>query len=118
MLRYYYSYYYYYYLWAELIRSLHVYRLMNGKEKELEREFVFSGKGAYVEMEADPLLRLQNFEVSEVFQGFLNGLWLCIFAFHSHHPPSPPNLTSIPSFLTLSRCPFFQFFLFKVYFSL
>ncbi|PON50014.1 RWP-RK domain containing protein [Parasponia andersonii] len=88
----------------ELIRSLHVYRLINGMEKEVEREFVFSVNGAYVEMEADPLLRLQKFEISEVFEGFVNGLWLCIFAFYAHHPP-PPLLTCIPSLLTLSRNP-------------
>ena len=94
-----------YCFWAELIRSLHVYRLINGEENEVEREFVFSANGTYVEMEADPLLRLQNFQLSEVFEGFVNGLWVCIFAFHAH------QLTcNIPSFLTVSRYPFFPYY--------
>lgn len=82
-----------------------MYRLMNGKESEVEREreFVFSANGPYVEMAVDPLLRLLKFNnptASEVFEGFVNGLWICIFAFHAH----PHHLSSnIPSMLSLSR---------------
>ncbi|EXB95129.1 hypothetical protein L484_007076 [Morus notabilis] len=91
----------------ELMRSLHVYRLMNGKESEVEREreFVFSANGPYVEMAVDPLLRLLKFNnptTSEVFEGFVNGLWICIFAFHAH----PHHLScNIPSMISLSRNP-------------
>ncbi|KAL5557402.1 hypothetical protein UlMin_039638 [Ulmus minor] len=87
----------------ELIRSVHLLRLEEGKEDEVEREFVFSENGAYVEMVAEPLLRLQkNFRVSEVFEGHVNGLWVCIFAFHTHNPP---HISSIPSELSVSSNP-------------
>ncbi|KAH0970975.1 hypothetical protein GBA52_023131 [Prunus armeniaca] len=55
----------------ELIRSLHVYRLDEGKENEVEREFVLSASEPYVELSADPLLRLMKFPVSQVHEGHL-----------------------------------------------
>ncbi|GLT72898.1 hypothetical protein SLA2020_447940 [Shorea laevis] len=86
----------------ELIRSLHVYRLEDGKEKEVEREFLFSASGSYREMEANPALILLNFRVSQVFEGLVNGFWLCIFAFHADRPPL---CSCIPSLLSISRNP-------------
>ncbi|XP_062102765.1 protein RKD5 [Humulus lupulus] len=89
----------------ELIRSLHAYRWSDGKESEVEREFVFSTNGTYNEMEANPLLLgLTDCRVSDVSKGLVNGLWVCIFAFHNHHPHFP-HLTSIPSLLTPSKNP-------------
>ncbi|CAK7355551.1 unnamed protein product [Dovyalis caffra] len=86
----------------ELIRSLHVYRLKDGKEKEVEREFVFSVDGPYVEMKADPILRLRRFPVLELFEGQVIGLWHCIFAFHANNPP---HLSDSPFLLSVSRNP-------------
>ncbi|GLU19672.1 hypothetical protein SLE2022_359080 [Rubroshorea leprosula] len=86
----------------ELIKSLHVYRLEDGKEKEDEREFVFRRDGPYVEMAANPLLRSQKFRVSELFHGRVTGLWLCIFAFHADRLP---HLFPIPPVLSITRNP-------------
>ncbi|XP_044470797.1 protein RKD5 isoform X2 [Mangifera indica] len=86
----------------ELIRSLHVYRLENGKERQVEREFLFRKKGSYVEMAATPLLRLRGFQVSELFEGRVIGLWFCLFAFHAD---SSPSSTNIPPVLLISRNP-------------
>ncbi|KAK7250765.1 hypothetical protein RIF29_33424 [Crotalaria pallida] len=86
----------------ELIRSVHVYRVKGGKEREIEREFVFSEGGSYGEMQARPILMLQKFCISQVSQGFQDGVWLCIFAFHTDHNP---RFSSIPSLLSLSRNP-------------
>lgn len=103
-------------LFAELIRSLHSYRLSDGKESEVEREFVFSTNGTYMEMDANPLLvGLADCRVSDVSQGLANGLWVCIFAFHNHHPHFP-HLTTIPSLLTPSKYPSFSLSVFIQFF--
>ncbi|KAH7519827.1 hypothetical protein FEM48_Zijuj08G0078500 [Ziziphus jujuba var. spinosa] len=87
----------------ELIRSLHKYRLDNGKGTEIERLFVFSKNGPYMEMAAVPLLKKSlKFRISEVYEGFVHGLWVCIFAFHAGHRPST---TCFPSILSISRNP-------------
>uniref|UniRef100_A0A6N2M0V0 Uncharacterized protein n=1 Tax=Salix viminalis TaxID=40686 RepID=A0A6N2M0V0_SALVM len=86
----------------ELVRSLHVYRLKDGKEKEVEREFVFSVDGPYVEMKAGPMLRLRRFQVLELFEGQVIGLWRCIFAFHVNNPP---HLSHSSFLLSVSRNP-------------
>ncbi|KAJ6996924.1 protein RKD5 [Populus alba] len=86
----------------ELVRSLHVYRLKDGKEKEVEREFVFSVDGPYVEMKAGPILRLRRFQVLELFEGLVIGLWRCIFAFHVNNPP---HLSHSSFLLSVSRNP-------------
>ncbi|XP_035538657.1 protein RKD5-like isoform X2 [Juglans regia] len=86
----------------ELIRSMHVYQLENGKENEVERGFLFSVSGSYMEIEANPALFLLKFRPSEVFEGLMNGFWLCIFAYHADHSP---HLTCIPSLLSISRNP-------------
>ncbi|GMI68257.1 RWP-RK domain-containing 5 [Hibiscus trionum] len=86
----------------ELIRSLHVYRLENGEENEVEREFVFRKDGPYVETAAAPLLLLQGFSPQEVFEGRVIGLWLCSFAFHARRLP---RFFFIPSLLSITRNP-------------
>ncbi|KAE9597914.1 hypothetical protein Lal_00029578 [Lupinus albus] len=86
----------------ELIRSVHVYKVRGGKEREVEREFVFSESGSYGEMQASPILRLQKICVSQVSEGYQNGVWLCIFAFHTDQRPQLP---SIPFLLLVSRNP-------------
>jgi hypothetical protein len=43
-----------------------VYRLEDGKENEVEREFLFSPSGSYTEMEANPALISPKFRVSAV----------------------------------------------------
>ncbi|MBA0824317.1 hypothetical protein Goarm_020994 [Gossypium armourianum] len=86
----------------ELIRSLHVYRLENGEENEVEREFVFRKDGPYVETAAAPLLLLQGVPAHELFEGRVIGLWLCSFAFHAHRLP---RFFFIPSLLSISRNP-------------
>ncbi|KAM5546968.1 protein RKD5 [Rosa sericea] len=86
----------------ELIRSLHVYGLEDGKENEVEREFLFSENGSYVEFRAYPVLRLMKFRVSQVLEGYVNGCWVCILAFHANRSP---NFTCIPSILSVSRNP-------------
>ena len=78
-----------------------MYQVRDGKVREVEREFVFSESGSYGEMRATPILRLQKkFCVSEVSEGYQNGVWLCIFAFHKDHKP---QFSSIPSLLLVSR---------------
>ncbi|XP_061346026.1 protein RKD5-like [Gastrolobium bilobum] len=84
----------------ELIRSVHVYRECDGEEREVEREFAFSESGSYEEMQATPILRLMKFRVSEVYEGYQNGVWLCIFAFHFDHTP---QFSHIPSLLLVTR---------------
>lgn len=57
-------------------------------EWKWEREFVFNAKGSYVEMEAQRVLSLKAFDfgVSSflISQGFVSGLWVCVFSFHSN----------------------------------
>jgi hypothetical protein len=43
-----------------------VYRSEDGKENEVEREFLFSSSGSYTEMEANPALISLKFRVSAV----------------------------------------------------
>ena len=96
-----------------------MYRSEDGKENEVEREFLFSPSGSYTEMEANPALISAispKFRVSEVFEGLVKGFWLCIFAFHADRSPL---CLCIPSLLSISRYPglrilsllFFFFFL-------
>ncbi|XP_077246328.1 protein RKD5-like isoform X2 [Tasmannia lanceolata] len=81
----------------ELIRSIHVYRLEDGKEKIVEREFMFS-PSSYVEMVAHPLIKFPKYR--ELFEGKMIGLWLCMLAFDIEVSTiSAP----IPSILTISR---------------
>ncbi|XP_077246861.1 protein RKD5-like isoform X1 [Tasmannia lanceolata] len=83
----------------ELIRSIHVYRLEDGKEKIVEREFMFS-PSSYVEMVAHPLIKFPKYR--ELFEGKMIGLWLCMLAFDIEVSTiSAP----IPSILTISRNP-------------
>ncbi|KAK4262002.1 hypothetical protein QN277_027619 [Acacia crassicarpa] len=89
----------------ELIRSVHVYRLRDGRESEVEREFVFSRSGSYGEMRATPILRLQKFRVPEVPEGYQNGVWLCVFAFHADHKP---QCSRVPRLLSVTRNPKLQ----------
>jgi hypothetical protein len=84
-----------------LMRSVHVYRECDGGEKEVEREFVFSENGSYVEMKATPILRLlKSFVSEEIFEGYKNGVWLCVFAFHACNVP---QFSHIPTFLLVTR---------------
>ncbi|OIV93669.1 hypothetical protein TanjilG_16520 [Lupinus angustifolius] len=55
----------------ELIRSVHVYKVRGGKEREVEREFVFSESGSYGEMQASPILRNPKLKM---IPGLLNDL--------------------------------------------
>ncbi|KAK7309406.1 hypothetical protein RJT34_06110 [Clitoria ternatea] len=89
----------------ELIRSVHVYRQPDGEQKEAEREFLFSDNGSYVEMQATPILRLLKSHVSQVCEGYQNGVWLCFFAFHADHTP---QFSRIPSMLLTTRNPKLQ----------
>ncbi|XVF62296.1 hypothetical protein PTKIN_Ptkin08bG0206100 [Pterospermum kingtungense] len=86
----------------ELIRSLHVYRSENGDEKEVEKEFLLTKDGPYVERAATPLLRLQGFRAKDLSEGRLIGLWLCVFAYHVHRLRP---FFFIPSLLSVSRNP-------------
>ncbi|XP_065856907.1 protein RKD5 [Euphorbia lathyris] len=91
----------------ELIRSLHVYRLKNGEVKEVEREFLFSLDFSYVELPANPVLKIGKF--GGFVEGKVFGLWRCVFAFCSGNSSvftqfpclleisSNPKLMSIPS---------------------
>lgn len=85
---------------AELIRSVHVYRQMDGEGREVEREFVFLESGPYEEMQATPILTSLKFRVAEVCEGYQNGVWLCIFAFHADHSP---QFSHIPSLLLVTK---------------
>lgn len=94
-------------VFAELIRSCHIYKVDDGKEMGLEREFLFSTNTSYVEMAAQPLLKLSSVKVSELCQGKMMGVWLCMLAFSINHPSQE---TSIPSVLAISRySPFSSF---------
>ncbi|KAL6224393.1 hypothetical protein ACLB2K_003248 [Fragaria x ananassa] len=86
----------------ELIRSLHVYGLEDGKENEVEREFLFSDNSSYVELRAYPVLKLMKLNVPQVLKGYVNGCWVCILAFHANRSP---NFTCIPCILSVSRNP-------------
>lgn len=88
------------FFFAELVRSLHAYRFEDGKEIEVEREFLFSEDGSYVEMAESPFLRLQKICISQVSDGCVIGSWVCFFAFGPHHPPI---LDCIPPILMISR---------------
>lgn len=79
-----------------------MYGLEDGKENKVEREFLFSANG-YVELRAYPVLRLMKFRVSQVLEGYVNGCWVCILAFHANRSP---NFTCIPCILSVSRYPF------------
>ncbi|OVA00622.1 RWP-RK domain [Macleaya cordata] len=86
----------------ELIRSVHVYQFEDGKEKGVEREFMFS-PGSYVEVVVShPLLKLSRIELSKLFEGQVIGLWFCILAFDANNPSVS---LSIPSILVISRNP-------------
>lgn len=88
-------------LWiTELMRSVHVYRRGGGEKREVEREFVFSESGSYVEMQATPIPGLVKSRVSEVCEGHRNGVWLCVFAFHADHTP---QFCRIPRLLLVTR---------------
>ncbi|WJX55912.1 hypothetical protein P8452_41628 [Trifolium repens] len=93
----------------ELMRSVHVYRGEcdgEGEEREVEREFLFSENGSYVEMQATPILRLlKSFVSQEIFEGYTNGVWLCIFAFHAYNTPP---FSHIPTLLLVTRNPKLQ----------
>ncbi|KAK1433556.1 hypothetical protein QVD17_10467 [Tagetes erecta] len=65
----------------ELIRTVHMYRLENGEEMEVEREFVFHKEMDYEEISLCKVFTLQKFEVCSYFEGLVNGVWLCIFVF-------------------------------------
>jgi hypothetical protein len=86
------------------MRSVHVYRSEcdgEGEEREVEREFLFSENGSYVEMQATPILRLlKSFVSQEIFEGYTNGVWLCIFAFHAYNTPP---FSHIPTILLVTR---------------
>jgi hypothetical protein len=86
------------------MRSVHVYRSEcdgEGEEREVEREFLFSENGSYVEMQATPILRLlKSFVSQEIFEGYTNGVWLCIFAFHAYNTPP---FSHIPTLLLVTR---------------
>ncbi|MED6133781.1 hypothetical protein PIB30_031444 [Stylosanthes scabra] len=89
----------------ELFRSVHVYcrKLLDGDEREeavVEREFVLSQSGSYMEMNCTPILTSLNLCVADVCEGYKNGVWLCVFAFHAHHTP---QFKHIPSILLLTR---------------
>ncbi|XP_027362028.1 protein RKD5 isoform X2 [Abrus precatorius] len=56
-------------------------------------------------MQATPILRLMKSHVSEVYEGYKNGVWLCIFAFHANHTP---QFSHIPSLLMVTRNPKLQ----------
>ncbi|XP_062010767.1 protein RKD5 isoform X2 [Rosa rugosa] len=60
------------------------------------------GNGSYVEFRAYPVLRLMKFRVSQVLEGYVNGCWVCILAFHANRSP---NFTCTPSILSVSRNP-------------
>ncbi|KAK3224356.1 hypothetical protein Dsin_011381 [Dipteronia sinensis] len=83
----------------ELVRSLHVYRFEDGNEKQVEREFLFKKRGSYVEMVATPIFKVKEFRVSDFFQGRVFGVWLSIFVFDAHFPPT---LNHIPPLLLIS----------------
>ncbi|KAK0606837.1 hypothetical protein LWI29_004996 [Acer saccharum] len=83
----------------ELVRSLHVYRFEDGNEKQVEREFLLKKRGSYVEMMATPIFKVKEFRVSDFFQGRVFGVWLSIFVFDAHFPPT---LNHIPPLLLIS----------------
>lgn len=70
------------------------------EEEEVERAFVFKRDGPYVEMAANPILRLFKFQAPELIEGKISGLWLCIFAFHADRLP---RFSRIPPLLSISR---------------
>ncbi|PIA46740.1 hypothetical protein AQUCO_01500350v1 [Aquilegia coerulea] len=86
----------------ELIRSLHVYQLEDGNEIGVEREFLFSTTSSYVEMIAQPVLKLSKVKMSELYEGQMMGIWFCMLVFNIC---APSRLTPIPPILLISRNP-------------
>ncbi|KAK1440517.1 hypothetical protein QVD17_06345 [Tagetes erecta] len=86
----------------ELIRTVHMYRLENGEEMEVEREFVFHKEMDYEEISLCKVFTLQKFQVCSYFEGLVNGVWLCIFVFDVHCWSSN-DLDRLPTVLTVSR---------------
>lgn len=79
-----------------------MYGLEDGKEKLVEREYLFREEGCYKEMAATPVISLHGLRVPELSEGRVMGSWLCIFAFHAHR--LSPSFR-IPSILSISRNP-------------
>ncbi|XAR58048.1 hypothetical protein NMG60_11026398 [Bertholletia excelsa] len=92
------------YMYPELIRTVHVYKLEEGKEKEVEREYVFRTGSSYEEIESYKVLTLEKFQPSEQFEGLVNGVWFCIFVFNANRH-CPFNLEDIPPILSIFRNP-------------
>lgn len=80
---------------AELIRSVHVYRLEEGGEEEVEREYVFNKDSDYEEICYGRVFTLEEFSVSGQFEGLVNGVWLCIYVFDADRA-CPPDLNRLP----------------------
>ncbi|CAL5326562.1 unnamed protein product [Camellia sinensis] len=92
------------YMYPELIRTVHVYQLENGVEKEAEREYVFHSDSPYEEIGSYKVLTLEKFRPSAQFEGRVNGVWLCIYVFDADRH-CPPILDGIPTILSISRNP-------------
>ncbi|KAF5178628.1 Rwp-rk domain-containing protein [Thalictrum thalictroides] len=86
----------------ELIRSFHVYQLEDGNEIWVEREFLFSTTSSYVEMVAQPVLKLSKVKMSELYEGQMMGIWFCMLVFNIS---APSRSIPIPSILLISRLP-------------
>ncbi|KAL6993362.1 hypothetical protein U1Q18_011479 [Sarracenia purpurea var. burkii] len=90
------------YLYPELMRTVHVYQLEDGVEKEVEREYLFHSDGDYEEIESYKVLTLEKFRPSSHFEGRVNGVWLCFYVFEADRT-CPPNLANIPTILSIFR---------------
>lgn len=87
---------------AELMRGVRVYQLEGGGEEEVESEYVFRNECDYYEEIGlcSRVLTLNGFCASAQFEGMVNGVWRCIFAFDSDRH-SPPDLNCIPAILSI-----------------
>ncbi|PSS36589.1 hypothetical protein CEY00_Acc01107 [Actinidia chinensis var. chinensis] len=92
------------FMYPELIRTVHVYKLEDEGEKEVEREYLFRSNGDYEEIGTYKVLTLEKFCPSAQFEGRVNGVWLCIYLFDADRH-CPPNLEDIPTILSILRNP-------------
>lgn len=92
------------YMYPELIRAVHVYKLEDGVEKEVEREYLFHSDRDYEEIGTYKVLTLEQFRASAQFKGVVNGVWVCIYVFDADRHRTT-NLDNIPTILLVNRNP-------------
>lgn len=88
---------------AELIRTVHAYRLEGGAEQVTEREYLFREHIDYEELRSPGIIFTRHgFDVSAHSEGMVNGVWDCIYVFDGGLAERP-NMENIPQDLSIFR---------------